>query len=490
MSRTSDYVRAVLTREDRPLPPLDHHPDFSDAPREAKFFGPTVDVDLPRRAPRGSSEPLDRLGEWLFLAAARTGRRLQADANADTERTREYARARWSRVAASGGSLYPVVHYWVSTGADGLLPGVHHYSALHHRLQRLSAGPAAEVVRAAAGLPADLAPDGWLLTTVKFWRNAHKYGSFTYHVVTMDHGAQLAAFDDAAVGRVGVLGRTWTLDEAVVAGLLGVDPGQEGVFAATAVDLSPARSDAVATTTSTVDALVSRRDREWSRRPVHFATTTDLQEEASQRRPTPAAPAPGDLVRRRTSFGRFSGASVDVAELRTVLDGVRPGRAPAEDLTAPPLTLHVVALAVDGLAPGVHRYDPGTGALTPVAPGDHAAALQRNYFLQNYDLGKAAAVVFCAGDLDAAVRQDGTLGYRRANAAVGAATQRFYVAASSGGLAAGAALGFNNVALAELLRLPAGQFPLILWMLGRDRAPGAWYRFELFTGEDLRGWSR
>ncbi len=124
-----------------------------------------------------------------------------------------------------------------------------------------------------------------------------------------------------------------------------------------------------------------------------------------------------------------------------------------------------------GLAEGVYDYDPDTGGLGVIVAEPIGQRLQRNYFLDNYNLEQAAAVIAVMARPPIAIAHLGERGYRAVNAEVGAITQGVYLAATGLGLGCGAALGFDNVSLAEPppSTLDAGEWPLIILMVGPER---------------------
>jgi hypothetical protein len=210
--------------------------------------------------------------------------------------------------------------------------------------------------------------------------------------------------------------------------------------------------------------------------------------------PLPADPALLDvplrsaLRHRRSSFGRFDAREpLGRARLRTVLDASdRAARdiLPAGDALpvggARLLRQYVFVCHVEQVAAGTYAYEPGTGSLVPVVLGDPGRFLQDSYFLANYNLEQAGAVVVPAVRTAAVIDAVGDRGYRLVNAAVGAVAQAAYVAATAAGTACGVALGFDGVSYVEHLGLEgSGEVPLLLMMLGGERPGAADFRYEI-----------
>ncbi|MEV7211787.1 nitroreductase family protein [Kitasatospora cineracea] len=221
--------------------------------------------------------------------------------------------------------------------------------------------------------------------------------------------------------------------------------------------------------------------------------------------PVPEPPVLGarDALRaRRSSFGRFTGNPPMTA---TQLSAALAAAAAAGRLThcqegpqQQPLTrLHVFVNHVAGIPAGAYAYEPQgasepSGApeqgergeqggragqagwvLRPVRLGPQGWFLQRNYFLDNYNLEQAGALIVVSAPTPAVLDAVGDRGLRLVNAAVGAASQALYTVAPAVGLACGVALGFDSVSYTEHLGLLDGEeLPLLIMMVGQEhRSP-------------------
>lgn len=542
MGYAHDYADEIMHRGRIPMEPVDFVPDWADRPRKAKFYPDAETLPLPSPAPEPARRPTGPAGFTLPLLSGMlrysyglTGRRLAVQANTDLAALPHHTHANWSRGTASGGGLYPAGIYWAA-GADGpLTPGLYHYGPHAHGLRRILAGDVTGVVREALGPgagPAGAATQ-YLVLSVKYWQNAFKYNSFSFHAVSMD---------------VGALVQTWRLwarpyglridpvlwfDEERLAALLGVEARQEGVFAVVplawedrpggrgpgeAVDPSgSARAAGVPCRVAGADAgrdprVTAHRDSERSRRVLEFETLLRIHRATLGRaadRPAPdaldaaaavaprgtdprplPAPAPSPLSpaaalrARRSSFGRFDGSRPVAAEqLAAVLADCAATAygTEAERPDGPPLTaLYVFVNHVEGVPPGGYAYDPAARTLRPVVPGPPGDFLQRTYFLSNYNLEQAGAVVVPTLRTTAVLDAVGDRGYRLVNGTVGAVAQTFYTSAAAFGLGAGVALGFDNIAYAERLGLTgSGEAPLLIMLLGHERPRPADFRHEI-----------
>ncbi|MFF2011602.1 nitroreductase family protein [Streptomyces sp. NPDC058195] len=525
MGYAHDYADAILHRGRIPMDPADFVPNWSDGPRKTKFYpgtdslplpdcGYPADADLDRGLARGTGGggafDLPLLSGMLRDSYGLTGRRLGVQANTDLNALPSYPFANWSRGTASGGGLYPVAVHWVSGPGAPVPPGVHHYSVRHHAMRRLLTGDVTGEVREALG---DGAPgpdtDQYLVLSVKYWQNAFKYNNFSFHAVTMDVGACLQTWRMWAGARgLSVEPALW-FDEERLGRLLGVDTAQEGVFAVVPLKwtgAAPARTPAPA-----APVAVRHRDRERSRTVLTFDALRRMQAvtaAGATERPAPNAlgpaaahPAVADrpatalppcpplatdvrtaLRERRSSFGRFDAQRPMTAEeLASCLAASVAGSAIGGDTGGQRLAkLYAFVGHVDGIEPGAYEYDPEAHSLRLVKAGAPGAFLQRNYFLSNYNLEQAAAVLVPTVRTGAVLDAVGDRGYRLVNATIGAIAQTTYTTASALGVGCGVALGFDNISYIEELGLDGtGEAPLLIMMIGNERPAPADFRYEI-----------
>jgi nitroreductase len=135
---------------------------------------------------------------------------------------------------------------------------------------------------------------------------------------------------------------------------------------------------------------------------------------------------------------------------------------------------------VDGVEPGAYEFDPAANELILRKPGKPGPFLQANYFLTNYNVQQASAVVVPAIRATAVLDALGAPGYQLVNAVIGAAAQSAYTACAAVGLGCGAALGFDNLSYIEELGLAeTGEVPLLMLMVGSERPDAASFRYEL-----------
>lgn len=413
--------------------------------------------------------------------------------------------------------MYPLEVYWVAGPGGPLTPGVYHYSTAHHAFERLLTGDLTGEVRAACGSGAGDA-DGFLVVTVRFWKNSFKYNSFCYHVVTQDAGALLGSWEMIARGTGRRLTRVLWFDDERLNRLLGLDTDDECALAVVPLPFGgPARPAAdPADHDGPVDpnGLIDRPSFERSARTrtfeqieqVHHAVLADRRarpEPQAARRlvPVPAAdgeeialPEPltdrmgpdiGETLRsRRTSFGSFTRSRpLGLDELGTVLAGTVSGQRYVADVVPDDVGLtglYVLANRVAGLPSGTYRYDGEGHRLRVVREMPLAEKLQRAYYLSNYNLEQVGAVLAISGRWRSTLDAYGSRGYRVLNSEVGAVAQTAYTAAAALGVGCGAVLGFDNIAIDEWAGLDDGDERTFLFvLLGHERADSADFDYRL-----------
>ncbi|MFE7463695.1 nitroreductase family protein [Streptomyces sp. NPDC057499] len=525
MGYAHDYADAILHRGRIPMDPADFVPNWSDGPRKTKFYpgtdslplpdcgypaGADLDRGLAQGAGEGGAFDFPLLSGMLRDSYGLTGRRLGVQANTDLSALPSYPFANWSRGTASGGGLYPVAVHWVSGPSAPVPPGVHHYSVRHHAMRRLLTGDLTGEVRAALG---DGAPgpdtDQYLVLSIKYWQNAFKYNNFSFHAVTMDLGACVQTWRMWAGARgLSVEPALW-FDEERLGRLLGVDTAEEGVFAV--VPLKWTGTTTPGAPAPAAPVAVRHRDRERSRTVLAFDALRRMQAvtaAGATARPAPGALAPAAahpavpdrpetplppcprlttdvrtaLRERRSSFGRFDAQHpMTAAQLASCLAASVAGSTIGGDTGGQRLAkLYAFVGHVAGIEPGAYEYDPEAHSLRLVKAGAPGAFLQKNYFLSNYNLEQAAAVLVPTVRTDAVLDAVGDRGYRLVNATVGAIAQTTYTTAAALGVGCGVALGFDNISYIEELGLDGtGEAPLLIMMIGNERPAPADFRYEI-----------
>jgi SagB-type dehydrogenase family enzyme len=525
MGFAHEYADAIMWRGRVYMEPVDFTPNWPDQPRKGKFYPGAVSFPLPDGNVPGTATveaglgpgdgarfTLPLLGGMLKDSYGLLARRLAVQANTDLGALPYYPSANWSRGTASGGGLYPVSIYWV-TGASGpAMPGIYYYSHDHHAMQRLLVGDVTAGMREVLGGPAaGTATDQFLVLGIKYWQNSFKYNSFSYHAVSMDIGTVIQTWRTWARAQGLDLAPTLWFDEERLSRLLGVPGEEEGLFAVVPLAwdapppsgcVAPQAGKAASVAVTRADVERSRRVRTFETLQLMHRTTTEhaaarpLAGALAAAAPTPAGPgepvplpAPQPLTmnvrtalrRRRSSFGRFDAQRpIEPAQLAATLAAMEAATVDSDAGEEKILKLYTFINHVRGIRPGAYEYEPATNALRLVKAGPPGAFLQRNYFLSNYNLEQAGAVIVPVVRTTAVLDAVGDRGYRLVGATIGAAAQSCYTAAAALDVGCGAALGFDNISFIEELGLgDTGEAPLLILLIGHERPGSADFRYDI-----------
>jgi SagB-type dehydrogenase family enzyme len=176
----------------------------------------------------------------------------------------------------------------------------------------------------------------------------------------------------------------------------------------------------------------------------------------------------------RRSNREFASRALDLAQISQLLWGADGINNPQGKRTAPAaraayaIDLYVVAgeRGVTNLAPGIYHYLVAANALEPVARGDFRAAVAKACHAQAW-IGQAPVIVVISGDFARCAAKNGA-----AKAPMytymesGFVAQNLFLQAGALGLGAGIAGGFNEQALAQALKLPSQDTPLLVMPVG------------------------
>jgi SagB-type dehydrogenase family enzyme len=180
-----------------------------------------------------------------------------------------------------------------------------------------------------------------------------------------------------------------------------------------------------------------------------------------------------EALQGRRSTREFANRSLELAQISQMLwaaDGINN---PQGKRTAPAaraayaVDLYLVAGEgrVNKLAPGIYRYLVADNALEPVAQGEFRAAVAKACNSQAW-IEKAPALVVIAGDYARGAVKNGPKAQMFTHMESGFVAQNLFLQTGALGLGAGIAGGFNDKALAEALKLPPNEVPLLVMPVG------------------------
>jgi SagB-type dehydrogenase family enzyme len=392
------------------------------------YFGTPL-IDLPADAPppgASSSAPdgASFLSALLFHSAAISASKLVPSTGA------RYA----LRVNPSSGNLHPTEFHFVTRGLTGWTDGLYHYRPSSHMAEQRALGT--------FDLPGvGDSPVVFILTSIA-WREAWKYRARAYRYCLHDIGhawqslslaAQAMGCESFAIGQFGD-------DPLAKFGRLSDDEWPMLILCLDGASIP------VSSSVSQEQVWFGGRANQLSAETIAYALIDEIH--AATKVIVPAAPARrtgvtavtassfAETARKRRSALDFTGGadSMSLAQLSTILaEATRP--LSADFAASSFIQLYLYVHRVDGLGPGVYRFQQDTGELELIKSSDQrvvAAALSLGQNLA----GNACVAFSMIGDLNRATRTFGDRGYRYVHFEAGAIGQRLYLAAEAQGLGA------------------------------------------------------
>lgn len=343
------------------------------------------------------------------------------------------------RVNPSSGNLHPTEFHFSSRGLAGWPDGLYHYRPSQHMAEQRAAGH--------WGFEGSLE---FVLTSIA-WREAWKYRDRAYRYCLLDMGHAWEALALAARALGCECRAAGSFDEAELTDRLALAEDEWPLLVVT-INGAPSGES-------------GNQERDWfggapnqlSDEPlvpplieqVHQVTGASVVPWTRRHSPSGAAPLGGrgfgETVRARRSALNFVGGEdrMTMAQLLALLSLTNGSG----------LVLYLYLHRVDGLAPGLYRYD---GELELLRSGDQrvvAAGLSLGQDLA----GNCCVAISMIADLDRITAEHGDRGYRYAHFEAGALGQRLYVGATAFGLAATGIGAFFDDRVHEYLDLREGQ---------------------------------
>ncbi len=408
-----------------------HFLDWANRPLLFKIYPDLEPIPLPQDLPqtgvaalsaiaspgipeRVAAPSLDEIVSLLFFAAGITRRRGEI----------------LFRAAACTGALYETELYLVCGPLADLEAGVYHFNPGDFSLRRLREGDFRGIDAAIAQAPATL------ISTGTYWRNAWKYQARTYRHFGWDNGTVTANLLAVAAAHALPARLHCGFVDADINALLGLDTLREVALTLFTVG----HSATAAPPPSAIPELhldtapLSDHEVDYPiMRAVHAASSLagagGFASQPISSQPPDDASLPADsieqVILRRGSSRRFTGAPISATALSTILDRATRG-IPAD---FPPLNdIYVIANAVDGLQSGSYFYDTAARRLDLLESGDFRECAA-HLALDQQLAGDASAAVFFLADLRHWLERLGDRGYRAAQLEAGILGGKMYLAA-------------------------------------------------------------
>lgn len=390
------------------------------------------------------------------------------------------------RASPSAGGLYPTELYFAVRAFPDLPAGVYHYHARRSALVPVWEGDFSADLKhhflghpAVAAALADSAGFVALFTGI-YARSAWRYKERAYRRILLDTGhaaanllelaaasgldaVPLGGFRDAGIEELLFLGNKEEFP------LLGVALGPRGTLPPVGGQRPGPAPEVAVTRADTEDPMMVQQNACERIEPGDALRPLVPSPRVADSDPAPGMTAlnPLPVILRRRSTRRFD-AQAPVS-LEAALDLLRFAYRSANDgeplLDRELLGHHVVALAVEGLEPGVYALDPATLSLTPVREGDFRGDLHAVSLGQDLASDCAFALVHTA-DMEGLVEAYGDRGYRYACMECGMIGERLQLRAVQRGLGSSGIGGYYDDLANDLLGLPLSDGILYVTLAG------------------------
>ena len=339
------------------------------------------------------------------------------------------------RIAPSAGGLGSAELFVVVRRLDGLAPGVYHYFAHDHVLERLHA-TSDQMLAGALGVPQAALPPVLIVGAAHLTKVRQKYNDFAFRFGHLDAGVVRAYLDDM-LRAAGVPYRDLidahddALAEAISLPTVGTRNMVTFVWGVGAVDERPRPAELAA------HQYVERLAALSARRTLRLCATGSNAVAATGLVATAAMPSLHMLMMSRRSLRTFAARALPLQLVQQVMaitwgvdDALVRGGALPVRLS---LWLALGAGREDAEA-GVYRWSAESGRLQLLRTGVAPQEVQATMLQQA--LARAPAVIYITGDFEHAVTEHGARGYRELVSRAGALAARATLAAQALGLGA------------------------------------------------------
>jgi SagB-type dehydrogenase family enzyme len=342
------------------------------------------------------------------------------------------------RIAPSAGGLGSAELFVIVRQLEGLAPGVYHYFAHEHVLERLRA-TSDQTLAGALGLTQAELPPVLLVGTATLTKLRQKYNDFSFRFGHLDAGVVRAYLDDM-LRALGIVYRDLVdaRDKAVAEAISLPTIGTRNMITCTlGIGLPAAGADLrLVVPHQYVDALAELSGHRLPA-PMRLAAPSPRPARQATQAPATIPDFLQALLLQRRSTRRFAATAMSLQTAQQIADiasGVDAALTAAGSLPVRMTLWLAIGMDSDDPAAGVYRWHPTERVLGHVRRGVtqddvHATMLQQA-------LARAPAVLYITGDFEHAVNEHGARGYRELISRAGAIAARALLGAEALGVAA------------------------------------------------------
>lgn len=179
-----------------------------------------------------------------------------------------------------------------------------------------------------------------------------------------------------------------------------------------------------------------------------------------------------EALSKRRSVREYSKSPVTLAEISQLLWAAQGMTGRDGSRTAPSagalyaLEVYILAGRVDGLAPGIYKYEPRIHELALVVKGDKRIDLY-NAALEQESIREAAAAIIISADYERTTGKYGERGIRYVHMEAGHAAENVYLQAVSLNLGTVVIGAFYDVRVKKVVQMARNEEPLYIMPVGR-----------------------
>lgn len=513
-----DYVHRGV------LPPDLHDIDWQSAPSPFKLYRECQKMSLDNQTPAQHAP-----GTRGSLSVEQIGQLLQGTYGLTRERRMRISEVRrlnggfapahmfsmavsYLRPVPSGGGLFPCELYLLIGPEQSPPAGIYHYDPLHHALDILRERDYSFALSACLAQPGERPSELALLLSCMFWKDAFKYGEFSYRLQSLDLGAVIGQYQ-LLIEHYGYKTKVnYRFLDLPVNRLLGLDTLYESVYAIITPDIH-LKERSLTETSSALDLIerlpapegipieLGRSLAQYSAlEALHHASCLKTFEALETRSFVASSPPPTltsqilsqagpmldlfqSLYSRRTTFGHFQSGKVSKHQFVSLLLASTheyPDDLGDQSIGLQHILLYCVVNAIDGLSPGIYCYHPQWKTLDMLCRADMRPELQAALLGPSHNMWQANICFFPVGNYEQGFQVYGDRWYRIQNMQAGIVVQRLALGVTALGLGSHNILNYHLERANTLLQLPPNSSSLTQTLVAPIYQEGSTYEQTLF----------